>query len=105
VLGACTILPRQATLDGRVTSVPLPAHSRIAVRVCEQATPECDRWLYPQAGRFRVPSLEPGRYTVSAYLEMPSGLTFLTSVDATLAAGQTITVDVDVPFIPSIPPA
>jgi len=106
-LSACTLLPvpGQATVHGRVASVPLPAHSQITVRVCEQATPDCDRWIYPEDGRYRVTDLDPGSYTVSAYLEEPGGLIFLTSADATLAGGQAVTVDLNVPAIPSSPPA
>ncbi len=104
-ISACLVTGK-AVLNGRVAPVPLPPHSQLAVQVCEKAIPDCDRWFYPDAaGRFQAPELDPGRYTVTAFLEEPGGLTPLASVEAVLLGGQTATVEVVVPALPSIPPA
>jgi hypothetical protein len=104
-LGAC-LVPAKAVIDGRVDAVPLRPHSRLAVQVCEQAIADCGNWLYPDAtGHFQAGALDPGPYTVTVFIEMPSGLTPLTSVETVLAGGQVVTVELVVPALPSIPPA
>jgi hypothetical protein len=104
-LSAC-LVAGTAGIDGRVASPPLPLHSRLAVRVCEQAVLDCDRWLYPDAvGRFQARALDPGRYTVTAFLEQPSGLVQLASAETVALDNQTVTVDVVVPVLPGLPPA
>jgi hypothetical protein len=103
VLGSCQG-PRGAALDGRVTSVSLPPHTRLTVQVCERADRDCNRWLYPDVrGGIHVDQLEPGDYAITVFLETPSGLALLTSSVATLLVGQTTEVDLIVPAIPSQP--
>lgn len=93
--------PAAATLNGRVTSVALPAMSRLVVHVCPESTGDCDRWLYLTAdGEFRI-ELAPGRYAVAVFLETRSGLVPLTSEAATLLADRTSVVDLVVIAIQS----
>ena len=104
-LGGCQVGDK-AVLAGHVTSVPLPLHSQLSVRVCERPATDCDRWSdLDSDGRFVVRDLEPTGYTVTVFLETPSGLVELSAVDVTLAGGQTFQIELDVPALPSIPPA
>ena len=104
-LGGCQVGDK-AVLAGHVTSVPLPLHSQLSVRVCERPATDCDRWSdLDSDGRFVVRDLEPTGYTVTVFLETPSGLVELSAVDVTLAGGQTSQIELDVPALPSIPPA
>ena len=86
-----------------MSTVPLPAESRLAVEVCPEATRDCGRWLYPQPnGEFRV-ELLPGRYTVAVFLETRNGIVLLTSSATTLLADRTSVLDLVVGAIPSYP--
>lgn len=99
-LGACQGV-EDAALDGRVTSVPLPPGARLAVHICEQENPDCDRWLYPGAdGVFHVDPLDPGEYTITVLLETPNGLDLLTTSAAAVRMGETTKVELVIPTIP-----
>ncbi len=102
-LGACQGV-EDAALDGRVTTVPLPPDARLAVHICEQATPDCDRWLYPGAdGVFHVDQVDPGHYTITVFLETPNGLDLLTLSAAAVRRGETTRVELAIPAIPPQP--
>jgi hypothetical protein len=95
--------PSAAILVGRVSAVPLPAESRLAVQVCPDATRDCGRWLYPQTnGEFRIELLS-GRYSVAVFLETRNGIVLLTTSDTTLPGNQTTVLDLVVGAIPSYP--
>jgi hypothetical protein len=72
--------------------------------VCDQTLADCDRWLYPDAsGHFRADNLDPSEYVVKVFLESPNGLALLMSSKAQVLDGQTTTVELVVPALPSLP--